>query len=91
MKLRDGLMDIKHLEDVDRDGLELWRPVMKSPLPVSAADARAVLAALGVPAPALEREAYELADLVAAEPVRCDGSTSTSGDGTSHSTTAWRS
>ena len=39
---------------------------MKSPLPVSAADARAVLAALGVHAPTLERDAYEVAELVGA-------------------------
>ena len=40
VKLRDGLMDVKHLEQVADDGLELWKPVMKSPLPISAADAR---------------------------------------------------
>ena len=39
VKVRDGQMDVKHLEQVD-DGLELWKPVMKSPLPISAADAR---------------------------------------------------
>lgn len=65
VKLRDGLMDVKHLEQVDADGLELWRPVLKAPLPVSAADARAVLAALRVDA-ALDGGAYDLAGLVAA-------------------------
>jgi exopolyphosphatase / guanosine-5'-triphosphate,3'-diphosphate pyrophosphatase len=64
-KLRDGLMDVKHLERVDDDGLELWKPVMKSAVPISAADARAVLAALRVSAP-LDRDTYDLADLVAA-------------------------
>ena len=68
VKARAGLMDIKHLEKVNRDGLELWRPVMKSPLPISPADARAVLAALGVDAPPLELETYEVAELVAAAP-----------------------
>jgi exopolyphosphatase/guanosine-5'-triphosphate,3'-diphosphate pyrophosphatase len=65
VKLRDGLMDVKHLEQVDDDGLELWKPVMKASLPTSAADARAVLAALRVSAP-LDRDTYDLADLAAA-------------------------
>ena len=65
VKVRDGLMDVKHLEQVDDDGLELWQPVMKSALPISAGDARAVLAALRVSAP-LDRDTYDLADLVAA-------------------------
>jgi exopolyphosphatase / guanosine-5'-triphosphate,3'-diphosphate pyrophosphatase len=68
VKARDGLMDIKHLERVNGDGLELWRPVMKSPLPISPDDARAVLAALGMAAPTLGLERYEVADLVAAAP-----------------------
>jgi exopolyphosphatase/guanosine-5'-triphosphate,3'-diphosphate pyrophosphatase len=63
VKAREGLMDVKHLEQVDDDGLELWRPVMKSPLPISAADAGAVLAALGVQAP-LAGDAYDLVGLV---------------------------
>ena len=66
VKVREGLMDIKRLEQVNRDGLELWRPVMKSPLPISPADARAVLAALGVDAPPLELESYDVADLAGA-------------------------
>ncbi len=65
VKLRDGLLDVKHLEQVDENGLELWKPVMKSPLPISAADARAVLAALRVSAP-LDRDTYDLADLASA-------------------------
>ena len=58
-------MDVKHLEQVNDDGLELWRPVMKSPLPISAADARAVLAALSLGAP-LEPRQYDIADLAGA-------------------------
>ena len=66
VKVREGLMDVKHLEQVNGDGLELWRPVMKSPLPISPADARAVLAALGMDAPRLELESYDVAELVGA-------------------------
>jgi exopolyphosphatase/guanosine-5'-triphosphate,3'-diphosphate pyrophosphatase len=58
-KVRAGMMDVKHLEQVDDDGLELWKPVMKSPLPIAADDARAVLVALDVRAP-LSRSSYEL-------------------------------
>jgi exopolyphosphatase / guanosine-5'-triphosphate,3'-diphosphate pyrophosphatase len=65
VKVRDGLMDVKHLEQVDDDGLELWKPVMKSPMPISAADARAVLAALRVAAP-VDRDTYDVTDLARA-------------------------
>jgi exopolyphosphatase / guanosine-5'-triphosphate,3'-diphosphate pyrophosphatase len=61
VKDRDGLMDLKHLERV-ADGLELWKPVMKSPLPISVSDARAVFAALRVPG-TLDQDAYDLAEL----------------------------
>jgi exopolyphosphatase / guanosine-5'-triphosphate,3'-diphosphate pyrophosphatase len=62
VKVRDDLLDLKHLEQVNEYGLELWKPVMKSPLPISAADARAVLAALRISA-SLNSETYDLADL----------------------------
>ena len=62
----DDLLDVKHLEEVDDDGLQLWAPVMKAPLPVSAGDARAVLAALDVPVPALEGGTFVLSEIVAA-------------------------
>ena len=65
VKVRDGLMDIKHLEAVDDDGLELWKPSLKSPLPIAAADAEAVLAALRVSAP-LDRDRYDVDDLARA-------------------------
>jgi exopolyphosphatase/guanosine-5'-triphosphate,3'-diphosphate pyrophosphatase len=65
VKVRDGLMDVKNLEQVDDDGLQLWRPVMKSALPISVDDARQVLAALRVAAP-LDRETYDLDELAAA-------------------------
>lgn len=58
-------MDVKRLERVGDDGLELWRPVMKSPLPISAADAVAVFAALRVEATPV-RARSELDDLVTA-------------------------
>ena len=65
VKVRAGMMDIKHLERVDDDGLELWRPVMKAPMPISTADARTVLAALGVRA-SLTRSTYDLSGIAGA-------------------------
>ena len=36
VKVRDGLMDVKHLHRVDEAGLELWTPVMKAAFPLPA-------------------------------------------------------
>jgi exopolyphosphatase / guanosine-5'-triphosphate,3'-diphosphate pyrophosphatase len=66
VKARDGLMDVKHRVVVGDDGLELWKPVMKSPLPIPADDARAVLDALGVTAPSLARRSCGLEDIAVA-------------------------
>ena len=46
VKVRDELMDVKQLIDVDDNGLEQWRPVMKAELPLGADDERFVLGAL---------------------------------------------
>ena len=51
VKVRDELMDVKHLVSVDADGLEQWVPVMKAGFPLSVADVGTVLEALGVEAP----------------------------------------
>jgi exopolyphosphatase / guanosine-5'-triphosphate,3'-diphosphate pyrophosphatase len=63
-KIRAGLMDVKHLDTVNGDGLEQWRPVMKAEFPVPAADVGAVLAELGVSLVLLERDAYSLPEFV---------------------------
>jgi exopolyphosphatase / guanosine-5'-triphosphate,3'-diphosphate pyrophosphatase len=64
VKIRDELMDVKHLEHVDADGLEEWLPVMKAGFPLPAADLSAVLASLRVAAPPREREEYTLDQLL---------------------------
>jgi len=64
VKVRDALMDIKHLEHVDDDGLEQWIPVTKGEFPLSVDEVRAVLAALRVEAPALGRAEYGLDELL---------------------------
>ncbi len=65
VKVRDELMDVKHLKHVNDDGLEQWIPVMKAPFPLSAAVVDSVLAALlvDIPTPHM-RSKYTLAELV---------------------------
>jgi exopolyphosphatase/guanosine-5'-triphosphate,3'-diphosphate pyrophosphatase len=60
VKIRDDLMDVKVLREVDADGLERWEPVMKQGFPLAAKDASEVLEALGVPAPELTQATYTL-------------------------------
>ncbi len=70
VKVRDDLMDIKVLVEVDGAGLEQWRPVMKAGFPLAAPDVAKVFEALRLPPPSLTREAYTLDQFVAelAEP-----------------------
>jgi exopolyphosphatase/guanosine-5'-triphosphate,3'-diphosphate pyrophosphatase len=70
VKIRDLLMDIKTLEQVNAEGLEQWKPVMKGAFPLSAAQVKNVFAALGVAPPPLARGEYSLEQFVAelAEP-----------------------
>ena len=60
VKVRDELMDVKHLEHVNDDGLEQWRPALKARFPLAAADVGFVLTALGAGAPPLARSEYTL-------------------------------
>jgi hypothetical protein len=65
VKVRDGLMDVKHLIEVDHDGLEKWTPVLKAGFPLSAADVGVVLLALREDAPSgLARTTYSLRQLL---------------------------
>jgi len=58
VKFRDGLIDVKVLQEVNVEGLEQWMPVMKEGFPLPAAGVVKVFEALKVPTPALERSAY---------------------------------
>jgi len=60
VKIRDSLMDIKTLREVNADGLECWEPVMKQGFPLGKADMKNVFAALDLTAPTLDRDAYTL-------------------------------
>ncbi|HMN98194.1 MAG TPA: hypothetical protein PKD59_02160 [Miltoncostaeaceae bacterium] len=46
VKVRDGLVDVKHLEEIDDHGLERWRPVLKRPTTLTADDVRVLAVAL---------------------------------------------
>jgi exopolyphosphatase / guanosine-5'-triphosphate,3'-diphosphate pyrophosphatase len=65
VKVRDGLMDVKLLQEVDGDGLERWEPVLKEGFPLPVAEVARVFQALEVAAPALGRDAYSLEQLLA--------------------------
>ena len=60
VKIRDALMDIKVLREVDADSLERWEPVMKQGFPLGAADMERVFAALNLSTPRLNRNVYTL-------------------------------
>ena len=64
VKIRDGLMDIKQLEQTDAHGFEQWRPVLKEAFPLPAAAIEAVFATLGV-APPQDPSAITLDQLLA--------------------------
>jgi exopolyphosphatase / guanosine-5'-triphosphate,3'-diphosphate pyrophosphatase len=60
VKVRDGLMDIKVLREVNEDGLEQWTPVMKAEFPIPATDVPRVYEALREPTPQMDRAEYTL-------------------------------
>ena len=64
VKIRNLLMDIKALEQVNPDGLEQWKPVMKATFPLPAAEVRNVFKALRVAPPSLARADYTLGQFV---------------------------
>ena len=64
VKVRDALMDIKVLREVDRDGLEQWTPVMKAGFPLPAAEVNKVFEALHLDPPALRRASYSLEEFI---------------------------
>ncbi len=65
VKVRDELMDIKVLREVNADGLEQWTPVMKAGFPLPAAEATKVLESLHLPVPLLSRTSFTLDQFLA--------------------------
>ncbi|MFZ0312415.1 MAG: hypothetical protein WAL85_06885 [Candidatus Korobacteraceae bacterium] len=64
VKVRDTLMDIKTLQQVNSDGLEQWKPVMKGSFPLAAPEVKKVLDLLGVAPPPLTRTSYTLEQFI---------------------------
>ncbi len=64
VKVRDALMDIKVLREVNQDGLEQWTPVMKAGFPLPASEVTKVFAALRLDPPPLRRASYDLAQFI---------------------------
>lgn len=63
VKVRGGLLDVKHLEEVSDEGLERWMPVMKAAFPLAAGDVQRMMAALGVAS--APRDVSTVGDLLA--------------------------
>jgi exopolyphosphatase/guanosine-5'-triphosphate,3'-diphosphate pyrophosphatase len=66
VKVRDDLMDIKVLRQVDPDGLEQWEPVMKAGFPLPAAEVAKVIAALRLDMPSTTKASTTLAEFLEA-------------------------
>jgi exopolyphosphatase/guanosine-5'-triphosphate,3'-diphosphate pyrophosphatase len=64
VKVRNDLLDVKTLREVDPDGLERWEPVVKAGFPLPATDVARVFAALGLDPPSLARASYTLDQLL---------------------------
>ncbi len=58
VKIRDGLLDIKQLENVNDDTLEQWMPVLKVGFPCPADDVGKVFSAFGLTRPEMARAEY---------------------------------
>ena len=65
VKVRDDLLDIKVLREVDEDGLERWEPVLKRPFPLSPAEVDEAWRTIGLPGPSGAEAPSTFADLVA--------------------------
>ena len=66
VKVRDDLMDVKVLCEVNGDGLEQWAPIMKAQFPLAATDAAKVIDSLRIPLHASLSENYSLKALMKA-------------------------
>jgi exopolyphosphatase/guanosine-5'-triphosphate,3'-diphosphate pyrophosphatase len=66
VKIRDDLLDVKVLREVDAQGLERWEPVMKATFPLAASDVPGVVEAIGVDPSALPPGDHDLEGFLAA-------------------------
>ena len=64
VKVRDDLLDIKQLQEVNRDGLEQWFPVMKAGFPISVGDLKKLFSYFKVSEPLCGRKEYTFAQFL---------------------------
>lgn len=64
IKIRDGLVDIKLMRDVNENGLEQWMPVLKAEFPLTPAAIAGLFEALGLPVPERLRNGCTLETLL---------------------------
>ena len=71
-KIRDGILDVKRLQQVDVNGLELWEPVLKAKFPLSQNDVATAFLEWQLSPPELGRKTYTIDqftnELIAAQP-----------------------
>ncbi|NCB16878.1 MAG: hypothetical protein EOM65_11975 [Synergistales bacterium] len=58
VKVRDDLLDIKSLQEVNGDGLEQWFPVLKAGFPIAVEELKGVFFYFKVPEPIFGRKEY---------------------------------
>jgi exopolyphosphatase/guanosine-5'-triphosphate,3'-diphosphate pyrophosphatase len=59
-KIRGGVLDIKQLQQVNAEGLELWSPAFKGTFPLSQVQLGGAFVAWALPAPQFGRDIYTL-------------------------------
>jgi len=64
VKIRDGVLDVKHLIKTGSEGLELWEPTLKAHFPLGQEQVAAVFGPWWPPAAASIRESYSFEQLV---------------------------
>ncbi len=64
VKIRDDLLDVKVLKEIDPEGLEQWIPVLKEGFPIAGERVLAALGSMGVDPPKLERPSYSEQELI---------------------------
>jgi hypothetical protein len=64
VKIRDGVLDIKRLRQIDADGLELWEPAFKAHFPLGRSDLAAASAVWPLPLETLARQTYTIEEFI---------------------------
>jgi hypothetical protein len=63
-KIRDGLMDIKTLQQINDDKLEQWMPIMKGKFPIKKDEIEKVFVSFKVPTPEFKKDEYSFDEFI---------------------------